>query len=69
MFVLLNKTFIALSVLHTYPASVLEKRWDVPAYSYYAILQYKGIIFVAGLKADKFKRYVGILSAPISLIK
>ena len=35
----------------------------MPAYSYYAILQYKGIIFVAGLKGDKFKRYVGILSA------
>jgi len=25
-------------------------------------LQYKGIIFAAGLKGDKFKRYIGILS-------
>jgi len=35
----------------------------VSAYSYYAILQYKGIIFAAGLKGDKFNRYVRILSA------
>lgn len=34
----------------------------MPAYSYYAILQYKGIIFAAGLKGDKFNGYVGILS-------
>ena len=38
------------------------KRLDVPTYSYYAILQYGKIIFVAGLKGDKFNGYVGILS-------
>ena len=33
------------------------KRRDAPI-RYYAILQYKGIIFAAGLKGDKFKRYL-----------
>jgi len=41
----------------------------MPLTRHYAILQYKGIIFVAGLKGDKFNRYVEILSAPISFIK
>ena len=34
----------------------------MPLIRYYAILQYKGIIFAAGLKGDKFEEYLGILS-------
>jgi len=53
--------------LHTYPASVLGNRYV--AYSPITLpCNTVRIIFAAGLKADKFKRYIEILYASIVLL-
>ena len=41
----------------------------MPLIRYYAILQYKGIIFAAGLKGDKFEEYLGILSTLVLFVR